>query len=198
MAAGALTVKAGVALDSSGHPGAARRRLGSDPTLRGLPPVLGRGTRVLILGSFPGVASLAAQQYYAHPRNHFWPLVAAVIGAPLPEMRYRERLRTLRAHGIGLWDVIVSCKRRGSLDGAIRMAVRGEVARVRRVAPALALVCFNGKTAARALPAWREAGYATLALPSSSPAYTRPFAEKLTAWRAIGDFLRQQSPGAER
>ena len=62
----------------------------------------------------------------------------------------------------------------------------------------LALVCFNGKTAARAEPAWRDAGYATLVLPSSSPAYTRPFAEKLAAWRAIGDFLRSQPTGSPR
>jgi len=157
----------------------------------GLPPVLGRGTRLLILGSFPGEASLAAQQYYAHPRNQFWPLVAAATGAPLPAMAYRARLAALRAQDIGLWDVIVACERRGSLDGAIRNAEQGEIDRVRRAAPRLALVCFNGQTAARALPAWREAGYATLALPSSSPAYTRPFAEKLASWQAIGEFLRQ-------
>lgn len=157
--------------------------------------MLSRDTRVLILGSFPGEVSLAARQYYAHPRNHFWPLVGAVIGAPLPAMPYRERLRTLAERGIGLWDVIVSCRRRGSLDGAIRMAVHGEVARARRRAPGLALVCFNGKTAAGALPAWREAGYATLALPSSSPAYTRPFDEKLAAWRAIAEFLPQPVRG---
>ena len=77
----------------------------------------------------------------------------------------------------------------GSLDGAIRDAERAEVGRVRRGAPALALVCFNGKTAALSLDVWRDAGYATLALPSSSPAYTRPFAEKLAAWQAIGAFL---------
>ena len=155
----------------------------------GLPPVLSRDARVLILGSFPGEASLAAKQYYAHPRNHFWPLVAALIGAPLPSLPYRERLAILRAHGVGLWDTIVACERRGSLDGAIRNAERADVAHVRRAAPALALVCFNGRTAARALPIWREAGYATLALPSSSPAYTKPIAEKLAAWRAIGEFL---------
>jgi TDG/mug DNA glycosylase family protein len=96
----------------------------------------------------------------------------------------------LRAHGIGLWDVFVACERRGSLDGAIRNAEHGEIARVRRVARGIALVCFNGKTAARAEPIWRAAGYATLALPSSSPAYTRPFAEKLAAWRAMGNVLR--------
>jgi hypoxanthine-DNA glycosylase len=159
------------------------------PQLRGLPPVLGRGVSVLVLGSFPGAASLAAGQYYAHPRNHFWPLVAAVIGVPLPALSYRQRLAALRAHGIGLWDAIVACRRRGSLDGAIRDAELASVERVRLAAPALALVCFNGKTAARSLITWRDAGYATLALPSSSPAYTRPFAEKLAAWQAIGAFL---------
>ena len=97
--------------------------------------------------------------------------------------------RGLRDIGIGLWDTIVACERRGSLDDAIRNAVRGEVARVRRAAPALRLVCFNENTAARALPAWRDAGYETLALPSSSPAYTRPFVEKLAAWQAIGAYL---------
>ena len=146
--------------------------------------------RVLILGSFPGEASLAAAEYYAHPRNHFWPLVGAVIGEPLPQMPYRQRLAALRRHGIGLWDVIVACERSGSLDGAIRNAEHGEVVRVQRAAPRLELVCFNGKTAARREPAWREAGYTTRILPSSSPAYTRPFAEKLAQWKAIGDFLR--------
>jgi hypoxanthine-DNA glycosylase len=157
--------------------------------LYGLPPVLGRDARVLILGSFPGEASLAARQYYAHPRNHFWPLVGAVLETPLATLSYRERLATLRRHRIALWDAIVICERKGSLDGAIRNAERGDIAHVRRTARSLALVCFNGKTSARAEPEWREAGYATLVLPSSSPAYTRSFAEKLAAWRAIGEFL---------
>ena len=159
------------------------------PSLVGLPPVLRRDARVLILGSFPGAASLAAQQYYAHPRNHFWPLLASITGAPLATLPYPRRLTALRASGIALWDAIVECRRQGSLDSAIRDAVPAQAARVRRAAPAVALVCFNGQTAARSLPAWRDAGYATLALPSSSPAYTRPFEEKLAAWRAIGEFL---------
>ena len=174
-------------------------------TKRGLAPVLARDTRVLILGSFPGEASLAAQQYYAHPRNHFWSLLGELLGAPLSGMPYRRRLATLRVHGIGLWDVFVACERRGSLDTSIRNAEQGEIDRVRRVAKGLALVCFNGKTAARAEPTWRHAGYATLVLPSSSPALTRPFAEKLVAWRAIGNSLRQarkhyagSTPGRKR
>lgn len=156
---------------------------------RGLPPVLAPDTRVLILGSFPGVASLAAKQYYAHPRNHFWPLLAAIVGEPLHEMRYADRLERLSAHRIGVWDTIVACTRVGSLDTAIRNATRADVARVRSAAPGVELVCFNGKTAARADPAWRAAGYATLSLPSTSPAYTRSFAEKLAAWQAIADHL---------
>ena len=157
------------------------------PRLRGLPPVLARDTRVLILGSFPSEASLAARQYYAHPRNHFWPILAALTGEPLTAMNYRDRLERLKAHRIGVWDTIVACARVGSLDAAIRDATRGEASRVRRTAPAVDLVCFNGRTAARAAPSWQAHGYATRTLPSTSPAYTRPFAEKLAAWAAIVD-----------
>ena len=169
-------------------PARARRR-------RGLPPVLAADTRVLILGSFPGEASLAARQYYAHPRNHFWPLLAAIVGEPLPSMPYPRRLACLLAHRIGVWDAIVACERAGSLDAAIRAATRAGTARVRRAAPRVAMVCFNGRTAARAAPAWRAAGYATLVLPSTSPAYTRPFAEKLAAWRAIAAHLPVRAGG---
>jgi hypoxanthine-DNA glycosylase len=159
------------------------------PRLRGLAPVAAADARVLLLGSFPGEASLAARQYYAHPRNHFWPLLAAVLDEPLTTLAYPARLVRLKARGVALWDTIVACERTGSLDTAIREAQRGEVARIRTRAPRIQLVGFNGGTAARAAAAWRAAGYATLALPSSSPAYTRPFAEKLAAWRAISPFL---------
>ena len=118
--------------------------------------MLAPDTRVLILGSFPGEASLAARQYYAHPRNHFWPVLALIVGEPLAGMPYAMRLARLRAHRIGVWDTIVACERAGSLDTAIRTATRAETERVRRAAPAVALVCFNGKTAARAAPAWRD------------------------------------------
>lgn len=156
---------------------------------RGLPPVLPRGARILVLGSFPGVASLAAREYYAHPRNHFWPIMGALLREPLNEMAYRARLDRLACHGIALWDTIVACERKGSSDQAIRNATRVEVARVRRAAPRIEVVAFNGNTAARAMPRWRDAGYATLALPSTSPAYTRPVAEKLAHWRALETWL---------
>ena len=151
--------------------------------------MLAHDTRVLILGSFPGEASLAARQYYAHPRNHFWPVMAAIVGEPLTVMPYAARLARLLAHRIGVWDTIVACERAGSLDGAIRAATRGETRRVHSAASHVELVCFNGQTAARAAPAWQAAGYSTLALPSTSPAYTRPLAEKIAAWQVIADHL---------
>ncbi len=157
--------------------------------LRGLPPVVGPDARVLILGSFPGEASLAARAYYAHPRNHFWPLLASVLDEPLLTLPYPDRLARIKLRGVGVWDTIVACTREGSLDSAIRDSVGGEISRMRTRAPGIRLVGFNGRTAARAEGRWREAGYATLVLPSSSPAYTRPFAEKLAAWRAICAFL---------
>ncbi len=171
-------------------PAAALAAAPAAPRKHGLAPVLARDARVLILGSFPGEASLAARQYYAHPRNHFWPILGAVLGEPLAELAYRARLARIKAHRVGLWDTIVACERRGSLDGAIRNAERGDVDRVRRAAPTLALVCFNGQTAARAEPVWRAAGYATRVLPSTSPAYTRPLDEKLAAWRSLAAALQ--------
>ena len=149
--------------------------------------------RVLILGSFPSEASLAARQYYAHPRNHFWPILGEVLGEPLATLPYAERLARVKARRVAIWDTIVECERAGSLDAAIRNAEHGEIRRVRRIARALRAVCFNGKTAARARPAWADAGYDTLVLPSTSPAYTLAFAEKLGQWRALGRFLDSRS-----
>ena len=159
---------------------------------RGLPPVIAPNARVLILGSFPSEASLAAGQYYAHPRNHFWPILGAVLDESLADLAYADRLSRIRARGVAIWDTIVACERAGSLDAAIRNAEQGEIIRIRRVARELKAVCFNGNTAGRARPAWAAAGYATLVLPSTSPAYTRPVEEKLAAWRALREFLEER------
>ena len=161
----------------------------STPRRRGLAPVLDARARVLILGSFPSETSLAARQYYAHPRNHFWPILGALLDEPLAELPYTQRLARVRERGVGLWDTIVACERDGSLDAAIRNAERAEIARVRRIARGLRAVAFNGGTAARAAPAWRAAGYATLALPSTSPAYTLAVADKRAAWTALRAWL---------
>lgn len=154
--------------------------------LLGLPPVLDQATRIVILGSFPGEASLSAKRYYAHPRNQFWRLMSAVTDEPLAEMEYEERLARLLAHQIGLWDTIAACKREGSLDAAIRQAQANEFKVLLQHSPHLSRVCFNGKTSAKSESRFSTAGFDTLVLPSSSPANAQmSFDEKLTIWKKI-------------
>jgi TDG/mug DNA glycosylase family protein len=154
--------------------------------LAGLPPVLDHRTRTLILGSFPGTASLAAAQYYAHPRNQFWPLLSAILDVPLTTMAYPQRLQSLLDRGIGVWDVIDHCRRVGSLDSAIRDSRVNDFAVLRQACPGLIRVCFNGKTSGKFAPEFAAAGYGTLHLPSSSPANAQSsFAQKLALWRGI-------------
>ncbi len=152
---------------------------------RGFPPVVDKKVTTLILGSFPSVASLGKGQYYGHPQNQFWRLVGAVIGEPLPDRDYEQRKRTLLRHHIGLWDVIGRCERAGSLDSNIRNALHNDFAPVTGVAKQLRRVCFNGKTAAKMEPLFIEWGFETIVLPSSSPANTMRFEEKLIQWRRI-------------
>ena len=153
--------------------------------LVGLPPVVGRATRLLVLGSFPSVASLAAGQYYAHPRNHFWPLLSAIWGVDLRALPYRRRLAEVRRRGLGIWDVYASCRREGSLDQAIEDAEFNDFASLRRRAPALAAVAHNGSESARAMRHLTALGYPVIRLPSTSPANASwSFDRKLQAWRA--------------
>lgn len=155
--------------------------------LQGFPPVVAPHTHTMILGSFPGEASLDAAQYYAHPRNQFWRLLGAVLGEPgLHELAYDARLERVLAHGIGIWDVLDACHREGSLDSAIRNAKPNDFASLREHAPLLKKVCFNGKTAGRFAEVIGAAGYETLVLPSSSPANASlSFEQKLLRWREI-------------
>jgi double-stranded uracil-DNA glycosylase len=160
--------------------------LRSNIPLTGLPPIIDRRTQILILGSFPGEASLAAQQYYGHPRNQFWPLLSAVLEEDLVALDYAQRVQRLLAHRIGLWDVIAACERSGSLDSAIRNPQHNDFSALKSTSPRLARICFNGKTAGKFEPRFAQAGFATLVLPSSSPANAQwSFTEKLAAWRGI-------------
>ena len=152
--------------------------------LQGLPPVIDARARLLILGSFPSAASLAARQYYAHPRNQFWRILGEVVGQPLQQMDYAARLVTVQAAGIGIWDVFASCERAGSLDSAIRAAVANPLAALKESAPALRRICFNGRMAARRIREVEALGWEALILPSTSPAHAgMGFAEKAARWR---------------
>lgn len=163
----------------------------SDSLLQGLAPVVDPATRILILGSFPGAASLAAQQYYAHPRNQFWKLVGALVGEDLYCLPYAERLPRLLAHGVGLWDVLAACEREGSLDSAIRKPAANDFARLRLLCPQLETVGFNGQASGKFAPQFAQHGYRTVVLPSSSPAHmTLTFEQKLAVWRTLYDRSR--------
>ena len=154
------------------------------PLLDSLPPVLTPDTRLLVLGSFPGVASLRAQQYYAHPRNQFWPLLSALWGIDLVGLPYEPRVAEASARGLGLWDVYASCRRVGSLDSAIRDAVFNDLASFRQRAPGLRAIAHNGGESARAMRHTQTLGVAVIRLPSSSPAHASwNFERKLAAWR---------------
>lgn len=161
-----------------------------DAAKRGFPPVVDARTRVLILGSLPGDASLAAGQYYGHPRNAFWRLMEDVIDAKLVPLPYELRLDTLLAHGIGLWDVIGEAHRAGSLDAAIRDPAANDLVALIDTLPALRLVAFNGGAAAKLGGRLVGDRVATLPLPSSSPAHAaRSFADKAAVWRRMREAL---------
>ena len=154
--------------------------------LAGLMPVIDGDTRILVLGSFPGAASLAAAQYYAHPRNQLWPILSTLTGDDLVSLPYAQRLPRLLAHGFGLWDVLQACERKGSLDSSIRHPAANDFARLRALCPRLETIGFNGQAAGKFAPQFAAEGYRALVLPSTSPAYAAmSFALKMAAWRQL-------------
>lgn len=168
-------------------------------SLTGLPPRIGDACRVLVLGSMPGGASLQAAQYYAHPRNRFWPVMQRVCGVPAA-LAYEARVAALERAGVGLWDVIGRCRRRGSLDAAIERGSEepNAVAGLLHDRPGIAAVALNGGKAASAfrrhilpcVPAARLETLAVLALPSTSPAHAAMDLERLVqAWSPLRGFL---------
>ncbi len=173
---------------------AAMNAADSFPCVTGFAPESRPDARVLVLGTMPGVASLTANRYYAHPRNAFWPIAAALLGfdAALP---YEARIAALNGARVALWDVLAACVRPGSLDAAIdaKSAQANDFAGFLAAHPGIVRICFNGGGAQglfrrHVLPGLSQSHphleYA--ALPSTSPAHAAmPFAAKLAAWRPI-------------
>lgn len=159
----------------------------------GLPPIAAKDARVFILGSLPGDASLSARQYYAHPTNQFWRLLGHAIGEQLHSLEYDDRLALLAERKVGLWDVIASARRPGSLDQAIRLAEHNRIAHLLDDFADLRAIAFNGTTASKAgrrLIGDSSEGITLLDLPSSSAANTRRFDEKAAAWSRLAEFLQ--------
>ena len=160
---------------------------------RAFDPVVAANTRLLILGSLPGEASLAVGQYYAHPRNAFWRLMGDLLNQPdLHERAYAERLTALRARGVGLWDTVAEAERIGSLDTAIRLPVHADLPGLAAALPDLRAIAFNGGKAAqlgRRILAGSPLSAALVDLPSSRPAHARPFEEKRRRWSTLAPYL---------
>ena len=157
----------------------------------GLPPIARSDARLFVLGSLPGDASLAARRYYAHPTNQFWRLVGGAIGEDLQSLDYGDRLERLSAHRVGLWDVISSARRPGSLDQAIREVEHNRIEHLLHDFAELRAIAFNGATATavgRRLIGEPPASLALIDLPSSSAANTSALADKLTHWAKIAQF----------
>ena len=161
----------------------------ASPLKAAFPASVDRHTRLLLLGSLPGEVSLAARQYYANPTNQFWRLVGGVIGEDLPALGYAARLDRLLAHGIGLWDVIRSARRTGSLDTAIRDHEANDLRDVAAGLPCLRAIAFNGGKAAQiGRKQWGdgESPVALVSLPSSSAAYcSMSYDAKQAQWLAL-------------
>ena len=159
------------------------------PMKQGLEPIADDRSRILILGSLPSDASLAAQEYYANPRNHFWRILSRIHDKPI-EADYESRLAFLRRYGIGLWDVLKAAERKGSLDSNIRSPVVNDLVGLINRHPQIRTVGLNG-TKAREIfnQHWRghsifsAGGMQVRCLPSTSPANTRLFEEKVAAWQ---------------
>jgi hypoxanthine-DNA glycosylase len=159
-------------------------------TLRSFPPIIGDDAHTLILGNMPSVISLAAQQYYANPRNAFWRIMAELFRFDA-EAPYAERVAALQIHRIAVWDVLKSCRRVGSLDSAVEpdSMVPNDFPKLFDEHRDIQRVFFNGAAAeknfnrlVRVAPDLRYRR-----LPSTSPAQTMKFAEKLDAWRVVGE-----------
>lgn len=180
---------------------------------RSFPPVFRSDARVLILGSMPGAESLRRREYYAHPRNAFWPIMGVLFDAG-PDLPYRRRLARLRAARVAVWDVLARCRRTGSLDAAIapESARPNDIPALLRRAPRLRRVCFNGGAAERwfrrcfgkRLDRPPFAGLVFQRLPSTSPAHAgRSPAKKRELWRAALEPVtamerRDRRPAAEQ
>ncbi len=161
------------------------------PLKRSFAPVANAETRLLVLGSLPGEQSLAASRYYANPRNQFWRLMSGVLDRDLAPLEYEARLEALLAAGVGLWDLVGSAQRTGSLDADIRDWRPNALLDLAERLPRLRAIAFNGGTSARigmkalggSVPA------ALVPLPSSSPAFTLAFEKKLETWLQLREFL---------
>jgi hypoxanthine-DNA glycosylase len=168
----------------------ARPYRGNMTRVQSFPPIVSERSKLLILGSMPGELSLKVGQYYAHPRNAFWPIMGELFGAG-PSLSYQERVAILQSVGVALWDALQACIRPGSLDASIMEEVANDFPALFAEYPNIKHVFFNGGMAEKAfrrhvLPALPEDHHIFARLPSTSPAHAAMrLEEKVQAWRVL-------------
>jgi hypoxanthine-DNA glycosylase len=172
---------------------APNRNVPAAPAKRSFPPLVDAKARVLVLGTLPGEESLRRGEYYAHPRNLFWPIIFALFGET-PALNYAERLAFLTTHRIAVWDVCELGERERSADTTIRLERPNAIDRLLDEHPLIRAVASNGTTAQRLYDRHfaRRAPLTYLALPSTSPAHaTIDFRSKLARWTVLREMLEQ-------
>jgi hypoxanthine-DNA glycosylase len=153
--------------------------------IKSFPPIIDARSKVLILGSMPGIRSLQARQYYAHPQNQFWKIMAVLSGRSF-SLPYAQKKKMLLASRIALWDVIASCRREGSLDANIRDVKFNNFKGLFKKYRNIRAVFCNGNTAFKLFKkAFGKCGLPVFSMPSTSPAYTKPRAWKTDRWKSV-------------
>lgn len=156
-----------------------------------LSPIVNINSKILILGTMPGIESLRKQEYYGHSRNLLWKMIAHITGNEIPE-QYKEKVKLLNAEGIALWDVCMTCIREGSLDSNIQDETPNDLHTLIDKYPTIKAIAFNGKEAAKLFGKHIGSmeGIRLISLPSTSPANASiPMKTKIEAWVQLKDFL---------
>lgn len=150
------------------------------------PPFVNADAEILILGTMPGAMSLAKQEYYAHRQNAFWKIMYTIFSDGIVPEAFSQKVALLAAHNIALWDVLAHCERKGSLDSNIKNQVENDILGLLSEYPKIRKILFNGKESHRFFlkKFGPIAGVSLEVMPSTSPAYTLKFDEKLKAWRS--------------
>lgn len=169
------------------------------PLVESFPPVIGTHPKVLILGSMPGTESLRLQQYYAHPRNGFWPVMSALFDCEWAE-DYEQRITQFCQLPLALWDSLQSCRREGSLDSSIESddLVANDIPGLLYEHPSIGMIAFNGAASEKYFRKYvlssigDTSGLELTRLPSTSPAHASlSLEQKIKAWRAIKTYIDQ-------
>ncbi len=159
--------------------------------IRSFPPFIDYETEILILGTMPGITSLEKQEYYAHPRNHFWKIIYTLFDQLPVSLVFEEKIQLLRNNKIGLWDVLENCERKGSLDIHIKNHRANDFESLFKKYPKIKTIIFNGKESHKFfLKSFGQIkGITYHVMPSTSPANTMSFENKLIIWSSCFEDL---------